>query len=914
MSSSSMSIYNHKHLQPAGASTQPPSQSAQSAHARLNDAFDIIKQEFDSLAGEMQHLRGQRDDFESKVSGQINELNIIRQSLYELETQHSKIRQQYEDEIRALRQENSTLRQQAQLAQGGPIPPPTREGIASLGRERAERDREREQRERERAERDLLAGPPPGSGPRERDILGGVGIGPGLGPGGPRGEASGRDVLGLGRPGGLGGPGGPPPPPPPSGPGGPSSSGVGSGGSAASSSAIGGPGIGPGGPGAPGGTSYGEGFYGRGAPPPPLSASQQGGPGRDRDRDGGSFRERDLRRERERDFPDPRGLSDRDRERLERERDLRDVRDARERDVRDRVERERGGPSNERDRDRDVTMREPDRERDARDVKRIKTEGRGKLERPDQYSPSLGPISAQQTQHQSISLGPPPSSSSNAPPPPGSVSNQGPPTQGPGGPPATPSNSNATIPGNGAPQTPSNGPGATPKLPPAPGPPYPSSAAGPSTSTSAPPGPPPPTPGGSNQPGAPGSQKPGGGQGPPPEVIDLAVDPSLVPPELKKEGSDWFAVFNPNTSEKGGKEGKRLDVNLVHTLLHESVVCCVRFSADGKFLATGCNRTAQIYDTTSGEKTCVLVDDEASKTGDLYIRSVCFSPDGKYLATGAEDKQIRIWDIAKRKIRNVFDGHQQEIYSLDFSRDGRLIVSGSGDRTARIWDMNDGSTNKILQIQEPDSIDAGVTSVCISPDGRLVAAGSLDTVVRIWDVQSGNLIERLRGHKDSVYSVAFTPDGRGLVSGSLDKTLKYWDVRPILANLGLGGGRSGPAAIGGANGVGGSKSGGPVGQQQIGPGVQGPGKDTGKGIQSVMDFVGHKDYVLSVAVSHDGQWVVSGSKDRGVQFWDAKTATPQCMLQGHKNSVISIDLSPAASLLATGSGDWQARIWSYTAL
>ena len=45
-----------------------------------------------------------------------------------------------------------------------------------------------------------------------------------------------------------------------------------------------------------------------------------------------------------------------------------------------------------------------------------------------------------------------------------------------------------------------------------------------------------------------------------------------------------------------------------------------------------------------------------------------------------------------------------------------------------------------------------------------------------------------------------------------------------------------------------------------------------------------KDYVLSVAVSHDGQWVVSGSKDRGVQFWDSRSAIVQFMLQGHKNS------------------------------
>lgn len=33
-----------------------------------------------------------------------------------------------------------------------------------------------------------------------------------------------------------------------------------------------------------------------------------------------------------------------------------------------------------------------------------------------------------------------------------------------------------------------------------------------------------------------------------------------------------------------------------------SVVCCVRFSADGRYLATGCNRTAQIYDVKTGHK------------------------------------------------------------------------------------------------------------------------------------------------------------------------------------------------------------------------------------------------------------------------------------------------------------------------
>ena len=209
----------------------------------------------------------------------------------------------------------------------------------------------------------------------------------------------------------------------------------------------------------------------------------------------------------------------------------------------------------------------------------------------------------------------------------------------------------------------------------------------------------------------------------------------------------------------------------------------------------------------------ILADEAANRIGDMYIRSVCFSPDGEYLATGAEDKLIRvcilfprngtpyvskahlhfmflsfqIWDIRRRKIRTRLAGHPKGIYSLDFSRDGKLIVSGSGDGTARIWNVDTGE-HKILNIIEPETVDVGITSVGISPDGRFVATGSLDTIVRIWDMANGTLVERLRGHKDSVYSVAFSPDGRGLVSGSLDKSLKYWD----LTELGSGGDRGSP--------------------------------------------------------------------------------------------------------------------------
>ncbi|KAH0578297.1 hypothetical protein H2248_003923 [Termitomyces sp. 'cryptogamus'] len=688
---SSSTIYNHRTLQPSG----PPSQgtSQHQGHARLNDSFDAIRHEFDAMVSELNLLRSQRDELEAKIGAQVGELTKIHQSFYDLESQHNKIRTQYDDEVHRLRSELHALRQGVQ-----PSHPPM--GPGSIG----------------------IPGPAGPSNP-----LPGIQLGPG-------------------------------------------------------------------------------------------SQSYNNDPYYSRDRE----RERDKEREREQ---------------RERERE------------RDRIDRERESDNRDRERDRargENRVVDPDFKRGLsdRDPKRSKQD-RIKSDRPgiSSHTKTLGTSTFAYipTDHFSPSLGP--GMTPKLPPPPSSSSAV---SGGPGLPPPPPTQSSYPPPG---PSSSSNPPALTE-------PPPHSGALVPV------------------QPGSAGF----------PDDLDIHT----ISPEFKKEGSDWFAIFNPGVK-------RVLDVSLVHNLMHESVVCCVRFSHDGKYLATGCNRTAQIYDTKTGTKTCVLVDEAAGKSGDLYIRSVCFSPDGKYLATGAEDKQIRIWDIQKKRIRNVFDGHQQEIYSLDFSSDGRLIVSGSGDKTARIWDMETGSS-KVLTINDPDSLnnDAGVTSVAISPNGQFVAAGSLDTVVRIWDVATAQLVERLRGHKDSVYSVAFTPDGRGLVSGSLDKTLKYWDVSGLMP---------------GVKGRKESANGGPIN----GPGVL-VRKEGEKGSPCTMNFMGHKDYVLSVAVSHDGQWVVSGSKDRGVQFWDSRSAIVQCMLQGHKNSVISIDLSPAGNILATGSGDWQARIWSYNTI
>ena len=211
-------------------------------------------------------------------------------------------------------------------------------------------------------------------------------------------------------------------------------------------------------------------------------------------------------------YNDPYYGRDRDRDRdREREKDRERADREREREIRDREREQR-----DRERDRPVEVRDP---------KRIKTE-RMKGDRPGKHFPhsstrsppphgyrTLFSPSLSATDHYSPSLVPGPTPKLPAP--------VGPPTfQGPGLPP--PPSAHAPYPpgpGNPPPSAPTEPPPASSSLPPV-------------NNTS------------------------NGGQFP----DDL--DPQLVPPELKKEGSDWFAVFNP-------KVKRVLDVALVHTLMHE---------------------------------------------------------------------------------------------------------------------------------------------------------------------------------------------------------------------------------------------------------------------------------------------------------------------------------------------------------
>ena len=75
---------------------------------------------------------------------------------------------------------------------------------------------------------------------------------------------------------------------------------------------------------------------------------------------------------------------------------------------------------------------------------------------------------------------------------------------------------------------------------------------------------------------------------------------------------------------------------------------------------------------------------------------------------------------------------------------------------------------------------------------------------------------------------------------------------------------------------------------------------------------GHSDCdhcgVVSVAVSPDASYVVTGSKDTTARIWSPSTGAKLHVLAGHSDRVSSVAVSPAGSYVVTGSSDDTARI------
>ncbi|MEQ9236483.1 MAG: hypothetical protein RIG66_20630, partial [Coleofasciculus sp. E2-BRE-01] len=72
---------------------------------------------------------------------------------------------------------------------------------------------------------------------------------------------------------------------------------------------------------------------------------------------------------------------------------------------------------------------------------------------------------------------------------------------------------------------------------------------------------------------------------------------------------------------------------------------------------------------------------------------------------------------------------------------------------------------------------------------------------------------------------------------------------------------------------------------------------------------GHTDWVDAVAISPDGQQVVSASSDNTLKVWDLQKDMEKCTLTGHTDLVNAVAVSPDGQQVVSASSDNTLKVW-----
>jgi WD40 repeat protein len=211
---------------------------------------------------------------------------------------------------------------------------------------------------------------------------------------------------------------------------------------------------------------------------------------------------------------------------------------------------------------------------------------------------------------------------------------------------------------------------------------------------------------------------------------------------------------------------------------HRLPACCVRYSPDGRLLATcACNlqdarrpHEVKVWDAATGRELF-------AREGRGRPLSVSFGPDGRLLALGGEDGAVTVLDWAAGETLLQADGHKGGVTALAFSGDGDWLASGgAADRMVKVWGLG-GGPRPAHTLPAPSP----VCDLAFSPDGKRLAGTSRD-VVRLWDPERDQEVLTLRGAPQRFWDppfnprVAFSPDGRRLAASNWNESISVWEA------------------------------------------------------------------------------------------------------------------------------------------
>lgn len=173
----------------------------------------------------------------------------------------------------------------------------------------------------------------------------------------------------------------------------------------------------------------------------------------------------------------------------------------------------------------------------------------------------------------------------------------------------------------------------------------------------------------------------------------------------------------------------------------------------------------------------------------------------------------------------------------------------------------------------PEVSSDGISSIRFSPTANFMTATSWDNTVRVWDISTassnayfGGSSSRtpqispkaMQSHSDPLLCSAFNREGNGVFFGGVDGQVKFWDF----------------------------------------------------GSNQVQQVAQHERGVKSCFFLKDQGYLVTGSWDQKVSYWDGRSPTP-VHTQPVEERVFAMDVKGNTLLVATGSRKVKVKVFEF---
>lgn len=347
-------------------------------------------------------------------------------------------------------------------------------------------------------------------------------------------------------------------------------------------------------------------------------------------------------------------------------------------------------------------------------------------------------------------------------------------------------------------------------------------------------------------------------------------------------------------------------------------------------------------------------------TGHNGSVNCCAYADGFFLS-GGEDSNILSWDYDTGQLLRVFKGHQAAVTRIAVFPNQKNFVSSDKKGVIYYWQYESGDFIEIFnsKIYHPYRWQIPVVDLSISPYGNVFFVGQEPLTIFMW-VATQNQIYHLSGKLGGLLSrgentrnyiglyggsaVATSSDGK-FVAAASDKTIFLWDLETCEVHYYFGGpphkffasptstytedldhpvcGALRKSADKALEDMGFRHSG-AITSLKFLPGIMKFVSSSEDKTIRIWDFSnhekiadppqiirGHNGCVRSIAVSKDGNYIISGSDDTKIKVHNAITGCLKEIYEGHKAGVLNVDVSPEGDRIASCGQDGTIRLWDF---